>query len=111
MDLIEDLKLDIKHHGFSFQFEGRTDFMFPLEDLHKLMKAFSEEQNNHYWNKPVGEHEVYVEAKIFDWYLLERHTGSGICVIHSRKITLKLLGDKSRTFKPGFPVPIYVSTV
>ncbi len=31
-------------------------------------------------------------------------------VIYGRTVTMKLLGDTSRSFKPGFPVSVYVSS-
>lgn len=53
--------------------------------------------------------EIHINVTILDWFLLQNQTGSGICIIKSDKVTMKLLGDFSRAFKPGFPISVYVS--
>ena len=56
-----------------------------------------------------GDHELHLTAEIYDWFLQLNETGYSSCVIHERVIKMVLLGDKSRTFKPGFPQTVYVS--
>ena len=55
--------------------------------------------------------ELHVNVTIVDWYLLINRTGYAISVVYAQDVVLKLLGDTSRTFKPGFPVTVYVSCV
>ncbi len=76
--------------------EGHTDFMFPLADIRTAL------------GDELDDYELHVEAVVSDWFLLQNQTGYGICVVYGRKVTMKLLGDRSRTFKPGFPVSVYV---
>ena len=57
----------------------------------------------------AANHELYVHASVYDWYLQQNETGYAVSVIYGRRVTMKLLGDTSRSFKPGFPVSVYVS--
>lgn len=54
---------------------------------------------------------MHVIATIYDWHLTLTSIGYGISVIYENKVKLKLLGDKSRTFKPGFPVYVYYAVI
>jgi len=80
------------------QLEGQSSFLFPLKDLANL-----------YGDKPVGQ-EVHINVSVYDWFLQQNRTGSAVTVISSNDVTMKLLGDYSRSFRPGFPVSLYVST-
>ena len=73
--------------------------MFTLEEMEEVL------------GRKPRDMELHVTASIEDWYLLQNKTGYAICVIYGRHVTLKMLGDKSRTFKPGFPVNVYVSNI
>lgn len=53
--------------------------------------------------------EVRINATVYDWFLMQNRTGWAICVIYGRDVKMRLLGDLSRVFKPGFPVVVYVS--
>ena len=80
------------------QFQGRRDFMVPLQELRKLT------------SRELANHEIHVFAEVRDWDLDLNQTGWGICVIYGEQVTVKLLGDQSRTFKPGHPLEVYVSS-
>ena len=69
-----------------------------MEEMHELI------------GKAPANHELYVHASVYDWYLQQNETGYAMSVVYGRRVTMKLLGDTSRSFKPGFPVSIYVST-
>ncbi len=60
--------------------------------------------------KTIANHELYVEASVYDWFRSQPSTGSAITVVYSNDVHLKLLGDESRTFKPGQPMDVYVRT-
>ena len=77
--------------------EGQSSFLFTIEELSKL-----------YGKVPVGQ-EVHVNVSVYDWFLQQKRTGSAITVISSNDVKMKLLGDYSRSFRPGFPVSLYVS--
>ena len=81
----------------SSQMEGQNSFLFTMAELTDL-----------YGNKPIGQ-EVHVNVSVYDWFLQQNRTGSAITVISSNDVTMKLLGDYSRSFRPGFPISIYVS--
>ena len=69
-----------------------------MEEMHELI------------GEAPANHELYVHASVYDWYLQQNETGYAMSVVYGRRVTMKLLGDTSRSFKPGFPVSIYVST-
>ncbi|KAK2182230.1 hypothetical protein NP493_362g02042 [Ridgeia piscesae] len=79
--------------------EGQSSFLFPLKDLANL-----------YGDKPVGQ-EVHINVSVYDWFLQQNRTGSAVTVISSNDVTMKLLGDYSRSFRPGFPVSLYFAVV
>ena len=58
---------------------------------------------------PIYDHEIYVEAQVFDWFRSQPAKGSAITVVYSNIVELELLGDRARTFKPGQPMDVYVS--
>jgi hypothetical protein len=58
--------------------------------------------------KPTG-CELHVNVTIVDWFLLINRTGYAITVVYAQDVLLKLLGDFSRTFIPGYPVTVFVS--
>ncbi len=45
------------------QFEGRTDFLFTMEEIKDLI------------GEKVSNHELYVHASVYDWYLQLNETG------------------------------------
>ena len=53
--------------------------------------------------------ELYIEAEVFDWFWLQKDTGSRMAVIYSNEVILEPMGDPIRTFKPEIPFTIYVS--
>ena len=55
--------------------------------------------------------EVHINVTLLDWFQMQNQTGSGICIIKSDKVIMKLLGDPSRAFKPGFPISVYYAVV
>ena len=57
----------------------------------------------------IYDHEIYVEAQVFDWFRSQPATGKATTVVYSNIVQLKLLGDRARTFKPGQPMDVYVS--
>ena len=75
-----------------------TDFLIPMAELTEINDD----------TRPV-EKEIHVSVRVFDWFLMENQTGFSICIIHSHRVEMKLLGDPSRTFKPGYPITVYVS--
>ena len=79
------------------QMKGRSDFMFRLVDI---SAALGDQLENY---------ELHVTVEVYDWFLQQNQTGSAICVVYGQTVTMKLLGDRSRSFKPGFPVSVYVS--
>ncbi|KAI0217799.1 Alpha-2-macroglobulin-P [Lamellibrachia satsuma] len=79
--------------------EGQSSFLFTIEELSKL-----------YGKIPVGQ-EVHVNVSVYDWFLQQKRTGSAITVISSSDVKMKLLGDYSRSFRPGFPVSLYFAVV
>ena len=88
------------HFYFSYfcsQFPGVQDFVFSMEELTAA--------NN---GNPIYDHEIYVEAQVFDWFRSQPAKGSAITVVYSNIVQLKVLGDKARTFKPGQPMDVYV---
>ncbi len=70
--------------------------MFTMKEIRELI------------GETAANHELFVTAKVHDWLLLQNETGFAISVVYGRQVTMKLLGDTSRSFKPGFPVSIYV---
>ncbi len=80
------------------QFEGKSDFLFKMTELVTLIGQ-----------KPTG-CELHVNVTIVDWFLLINRTGYAISVVYAQDVLLKLLGDFSRTFKPGNPVTVFVSS-
>ena len=60
--------------------------------------------------EPTGK-ELHVTVEIMDWFLMLSATGKAVAVVYHRHPKMVLLGDKSRTFKPGFPQSIYVSMI
>ena len=89
-----------------FQFEGRTDFMFTMDEIQEMVSKSNLKKID---RSSAANLELHVKAQVHDWYLLQNQTGEAISVIYGRHVDMKLLGDPSRTFKPGFPVSIYVS--
>ena len=77
----------------------RTDFMFTMDELKRAAGG------------NIADREIHVNISIFDWNLLINRTGSASAYVYSRKITLKFLGDPIRTFKPGMPFKVYVSSL
>ena len=80
------------------QFPGVTDFMFTMKEIKDLLGG-----------KSAAGKELYVEAVVYSWFWVQEASGSGLCVVYGDEVELVLLGDPSRTFKPGMPVSIYVS--
>ena len=71
--------------------------MFTIEELTEVVGSI-----------PLNK-EIHINVTLLDWFQLQNQTGFGICIIKSDKVTMKLLGDPSRAFKPGFPISVYVS--
>ena len=82
------------------QFPGTADFMFTMEEL--------KEANN---GVEVSDHEIYVEAEVFDWFTRNQGKGSALTVVYSNDVELLLLGDVSRTFKPNQTMDVYVRII
>lgn len=76
-------------------FEGKSDFLFKMTELEALIGQ-----------KPTG-CELHVNVTIVDWFLLINRTGYAITVVYAQDVLLKLLGDFSRTFIPGYPVTVF----
>lgn len=91
----------MRHHANSdiscWQFDGRTGFLLTMDELREL----SPDMNNK---------EIHVTAEIYDWWLETVATGWAITAVYPWHPKLLLLGDKSRTFKPGFPHTVQVGT-
>ncbi|CAD5111927.1 DgyrCDS1188 [Dimorphilus gyrociliatus] len=81
-----------------FYFNGRSDFIFFMDEIRAKVGN-------------IANKELHVIATIYDWHLTLTSIGYGVCVIYENKVKLKLLGDKSRTFKPGFPVNVYYAVI
>ena len=56
---------------------------------------------------PAGR-ELYVEARVTDWFRLQEAVGWAISVVYSSNVNVKLMGDSARTFKPNQTMYIYV---
>ena len=89
-----------------FQFKGLSDFMFSMEELTDAWRTGMNDPQGTMANK-----EVYVEAITFDWFRHESYYGWATTVVHGNEVYVKVLGDRSRTFKPHRPFTVYVSII
>ena len=83
-----------------------TDFLFTMEELERAWRDFYEDEVT---VNPLANKEIYVQGDVYDWFLHQGTTGSQITVIHDNVVTLKILGDTSRSFKPNQVFAVYVS--
>jgi len=85
-------------------FPGMTDFLFTLEELEQAWRDFYGDENA---VDPLANTEVYVQADVYDWFLHQGAYGGAITVIYDNLVTLKILGDTSRSFKPNQVFAVY----
>ncbi|ELT87097.1 hypothetical protein CAPTEDRAFT_227765 [Capitella teleta] len=76
------------HRALHF-FEGKTGFLITMEELSQLVPLLAEK-------------EIHVTVEIYDWFLQMRAVAKAITVIYPWQPRVVLLGDQSRSFKPGF---------
>jgi len=79
------------------QFYGVKSFLFPLDDIRNLTSRLAGTT-------------LRVSATVWDWDHLEEKSNTASTVIIESGAFIKFLGGKVRTFKPGQPFNVYVSS-
>ena len=79
-----------------------TDFKFSFDEI--LAAYEGGEDRGDLANK-----ELLVTSEVYDWFLIQSASGKAVAVIYDNVVTLQLLGDSARTFKPNQTLDVYVS--
>ncbi|XP_074646935.1 CD109 antigen-like [Tubulanus polymorphus] len=77
---------------------GRHEMFFTMDEL-RYVTGTDELEN----------HEVWVNATVRDWFLLENQTSWAYSYIYGSEVHLTFLGGKVRTFKPGMIFTAYLA--
>ena len=59
----------------------------------------------------VTDKELHFKVWFFDWEWVETQNGTGRTKVVREGVQVKVVGRHLRTFKPGFPFTVYVSSI
>lgn len=77
-----------------------------MEELEKAWRDYSGDTST---SNVLANKEVYVQAECYDWFIRTGATGGASTVIYNNDVSMRILGDSSRTFKPNQMFVVYVS--
>ena len=86
------------------------DFIFTMDEIKRHIAHYDDTETDPD-KVSMANRELFIGALVYDWFLVQEATGGAITAVYSNGVDMILLGDQSRTFKPGIPMDVYVSDV